>query len=478
MFGYWDNYNEESETLDVLKRYHNMIIKRNHSFFDLYEYECIIDFFTEQYNYKDALDAVCHAIRQHPKASSMKLRYAQLLIETGRPGKALGIIKVIGDIEFQNFELYLAKGIALNITGKHKEAETSFEKALKLCADGKDEVAYEIAQSFMQLEMNSLAIKYLLLANHFNPDNILAVYDLAMNYEKLDKPQKSIFYYQKYLDLDPFAEHVWSNLGLIYSDLGNISKAEESFDYAIAIDPHYIPAYFYKAEMLAMNDNLCKAVKVYTELLAEDSSNTKAMCEMGYCYQQIGNFSEALKVYRHVLEVNRDCAEAWFGIGSIYLRQRKYLLSISMIKKATSIQPANADYWFLLGKVYSSAHKFNKAIIAYTTASELNPYDYDTWMTCAQLLFRKKRILEATLMLTQLHQYNRNDSLINYRLAAYHAYQGELSMAQYYLKQGLAINYQEYANMFRQFPKTQSINVFRQIIDHHPHHELLRKNSN
>lgn len=465
MFSDWDNYDDDFETLELLKRYQEMIIRNSHCFFDLCEYECIIDYFRDQYNYREAVDAVCRAIKQHPEASSMRLRYSQLLLETGKPGKALSVLKSIEIVENHNFEMHLAKGLALNVTGKCDEAESSFQSALMMCVEDKDEVAYEIAQSYLQFEMNELALKYLQIATRNNPSNILALYDLASTYLKIDRPQRSIFYYQKYLDLDPFAEHVWDNLGLVFESVGNKEKAEESFDFALAVNPQYIPAYFNKAEMLLRNNELCRAVTVYEELLAQDNSNTKAMCEMGYCFHQMGLYPEALDFYRQALVVTTECSEAWLGLGSVYLSIGKHILSINMIKKAVLLQPENADYWFMLGKAYSSARKLNKAILAFTKASELNPYDYDTWIMCAQLLFKKRRITEAISMLQQLLECNNDDPVIHYRLAAYCAYQGDLSAAQMYLKQGLRLNYQEHTEMFRLFPKTRTLQLFRQIID-------------
>jgi len=66
MFADWDNYQEDDETLEVVRRYRDMLVTKNHSYFDLYEFEFIIDFFIEQFNFKDAFDAVRHALSSTP----------------------------------------------------------------------------------------------------------------------------------------------------------------------------------------------------------------------------------------------------------------------------------------------------------------------------------------------------------------------------------------------------------------------------
>jgi tetratricopeptide (TPR) repeat protein len=479
MFDDWDDFYEDYETLDLLKRYHSMVDGRDKVFFDLYEYECIIDYYSDRYNFKEAIIAVCNAIRQHPDDSSVKLKYVQLLIETCRPGKALSIIKSIGEAESDNCELFLAKGIALNMTGKYPEARSSFNKALKICDEFKDEVAYSIAQSYMQNGLYSVAEKYLLMAYHHNNDNILVLYDLGVNYEKLENPGASVQYYEKYLNLDPFAEHVWNNLGLIYTQLGDLDMARDSFDYALAINPQFLPGYFCKADMLVLNNHVDDAIDVYRELLKEDPSNTRALCEMGKCYIQLDDYDEALRIYKHTLTIADDCSDAWYGTGIIYFRQGRNNLSVTTLKRAINIDPENPEYWFMLGEVYYRTRKLNKAISAYSMVSQLNPQDTEAKMACAHILFRKKRIAEAISMLVYLYQIDPDNAVISYRLAAYYAYNNELVEAQRYLKKGLVLNFREHAEMFRHFPKTKSLFVFRLIIENHlRQHDSLIKSSN
>ncbi|HJZ40287.1 MAG TPA: tetratricopeptide repeat protein [Bacteroidales bacterium] len=467
MFSDWDNFYEDDETLDVLKRYREMVDQNISMFFDLYEYECIIDYYIDKFNFKDAFHAIGFAIKQHPHSSALKLKYIQLLIENGKPGKALGIIRCIQDAESTNYELFLAKGIALNLTGKFNEAQSEFRKALQLCTENRDELAYSIAQSFIQIDKSVQAVKYLQLAFEYNQDNLLVLYDLAMNYERLDFPEKGILYYKKYLDLDPFAEHVWNNLGLLYSSLDDFEHACEAFDFATAINIHYFSAYFNKADLFFYRNDMPGAIQVYREVLAQDVTNTRALCDLGNCYEENGNYEEALRSFKSAILIAQDCADAWFGKGMVYFRQKRYRLSISCFKKTVSIQSDNSDYWFMLGEAFSRSRRLDQAIDAYSRASSLNPLDYEAWMACAQVLFRKKRVGEAIGLLAQLYQYNHENPTINYRLAAYHAYQQDYMNAIKYFERGLKLNYHEHHEMFKLFPKTKSVPVFWNLLENH-----------
>jgi tetratricopeptide (TPR) repeat protein len=380
-----------------------------------------------------------------------------------KPGKALQSSERSGR-RSRKFRA-LAKGIVPNLTGKFNEAQSE-QKALQLCTENRDDVAYSIAQSFIQINKPLQAVKYLQLACEFNPENLLVLYDLALNYEKIDCPEKSIQYYQKYIDLDPFAEHVWNNLGLLYSSLDDFVNACEAFDFAIAINQNYYTAYFNKADLYFYKNDLPGAILVYRELLSQDATNTRALCDLGNCYEENGNFEEALRTFKHAILLASDCADAWFGKGMVYFRQKRYRLSISCFK-TVSLQTDNSDYWFMLGEAFARSRRLDQAIDAYSTASSLNPLDYEAWMACAQALFRKKKVGEAISMLAQLYQFNHTNPTINYRLAAYHAYQQDYMNATKYFERGLKLNYHEHQEMFKLFPKTKAVPVFWNIIKNH-----------
>jgi tetratricopeptide (TPR) repeat protein len=467
MYKNWDDNFEEDDALDVVNRYKQMILHNNPCFFDLYEFESIIDYFIDQFSYKDAITAVNHALQQHPYASSIKLKHSQLLIDTGKPGRALGILRSIYRYESLNYEYYLARGVALNLTGKIKDAITDFEKAFHLCTENREEVAYTISQSFVQIEKYNYAIRYLLMACTHNPDNLLVLYDLALNYERIECLDKSIEYYKKYLEIDPFAEHVWNNLGLLYTSTKDIHNASMAFDFAIAINPNYYTAFFNKADLYVLQHDLIAAVEVYKDLLGQDGSNTRALCEMGNCFEEDGRYAEALKSYEKAILISEDCADAWFGKSMVYYKQKKYRTSLASLKKAISIQPANSDFWFMLGEIFSRLRKFDQAIVAFSRASELNPLDFEAFMACAQVLFRKRRIGKAIEMLLQLYHHNHENPTLNYRLAAYYAYQDEFQSACSYFEKGLRLSFHEHQEMFRMFPKTRSFHGFLALLENH-----------
>ncbi len=199
----------------------------------------------------------------------------------------------------------------------------------------------------------------------------------------------------------------------------------------------------------------------------QDNSNTKALSDLGNCHEESGNYLEALKAYNRAITISCDCSDAWFGRGMVYFRQKKYRPSIASFKKAVGFQPANSDYWFMLGEAFSRYRKLDQAIHAYSKAAELNPLILKHGWPVPRYYSVKKRIGEAINMLIRLYQHNHENPTINYRLAAYHAYQLDFANANKYFEKGLRLNYPEHHDMFRQFPKTKAITGFRTLIEEH-----------
>lgn len=465
MFADWEDYSGDNEELELVKRYSDFIDNGRVGFFDTDEYEFIIDHFISEYNYRDALSAISLAISQHPLSVSIRLRHVQILIETGKPAKALRIIRRIEDLEQYNYQIYLFKGISLVLTGKLSEAENNFAMAVKLSGDNRDDAAYSIAQSFLQVDMYEEAIDYLLLSYEANSTNYMTVYELAQCYNRTGLYEKSIQYYCKYIDIDPYAENVWNNLGLVYSKNEEYERAREAFDFAIAINPNFYSAYLNKAEVFVSSGDFDSAVQLYYSITDMDPENLKAISALADCYQEMGDYQMALDNYERALSIFSGYSDALYGKAVVLFKMKKFAQAVSSMKKALEIEPENSDYWFLLAELYTRQKKINPALEAYKKAVRINPRDHEAWLACAQLLFRRKRLDDAIEWLCLSYDHISHNATVNFRLAAYYTYRKNFEEAGKYFEIGLSLNHNEYREMFRLFPKTKEYDFFYNLIE-------------
>jgi len=442
----------DDNIFESVSRFEDMVNRNGTCYFDVHEYENIANYYIDQHNFQNAIKAIEKGLRQHPQSSSLKLRMAEIFIRNGKPSKGLYYIREVEPVENSNNELYLLKGEALNILGRKEEAHNAFDKAISLTSDGKDEIIFSIACSYLNTRHYKLAIKYLWLAHEINPRNLMVIHELALAYEKTDIPDKSIEYYQKYLEIDPYAEHVWLSLGMAYAMTEQYEKAIEAYDYAVAIYPDYISAYFSKANIFAGLERYEEAIEVYDQILDLEPDNLQAYLYTGECYEKLEQFRSAIQCYRKAIRLDHHCSDAWYGMGMAYYNMGENTISLGFLKKANETDPENPDYWFMLGEVYQKLGRFENSAESYSHAVELDPNDYLAWLSYAEMLFAENRVPEAIIILNKAFEYNKEIATLNYYLGIYYLYDGQPKPAHLYFERGLLLNYDEHREIADTFP--------------------------
>jgi tetratricopeptide (TPR) repeat protein len=441
---------EEKDIFGIIARYQDMLNHQRSCFFDLFEFEDIIDYYIENEEYSDAQEASKIALKQYPFSTSLKLRYAKTLCEKNKISSAFGILKEIEGVESYNSELYLLKGNLLHKSGKQEEAIKEYDKAIRLACENRDELVFSVARSFIDSGKEDLAIKYLLLAHELNDNNLLVLYELASCFEHIGDHDRTIEFLQKFLEIDPFAENIWYNIGVSYSNLEQFEKAIEALDYALVLNEKYISAYHSKAEIYYNSGNYEEAVSVYRDLLLMDADNVRYFCCIGNCYEKAGDSDQALEYFKEAKRIDNRFPDAWYGMAAVYKNMGKLHHSLMNIRKAIKLEPENAFYWFFLGVVYSGMHSNENALKAFSKAIEIDPSDYEAWLAYAKIYYEENRITDAIEVLNRAYQYNYDISTVNYQLAAYHTLARHYSDAARYFEKGLSLNYSEHHDYLNQ----------------------------
>ncbi len=459
-----ESYFEEEGILQSISRFEEMISGKGVYYFDVYEFENIIDYYLDQHNFSVAQSAIERGLMQHPYSSSIKIRLAQVYIQNGKPSKGLSYLREIEPVEISNCDFFLLKGTALNVLGKKELAHVAFDKAIQLAYEDKDEIIYSIALSYLNTRCYNFALRYLKLSLEVNPSNLMVLQELALVYEKLDRFKESIVYYKKYLEIEPFAEHIWFSLGMAYSSIEKHKKAIEAYDFAIAICPDYISAYFSKANTLVNSNQYKEAIQTYQEIIYIEPDNVQAFTYIGECYEKLDMIKRSVYFYKKAVEIDPEFGDAWFGLGMSYFEMEKYSFSLEFLIRANVLDPENPEYWYMMGEVYRKLNILDKSVESFNRAVELDPNDYEAWLSHADIFFMENKLNHAISILNKAYQFNQDISTINYNLAAYYLYDNQPQLAYKFFEKGLAINYGEHSALLLRFPIASNNETISQLI--------------
>lgn len=452
----FEDYFGDKDIFQIINRYKEMMESNTPCFFDVCDYEDIIDFYIDQENLTRAIEAAKVGIKNFPFATSLKLKYAKILDEKGLTGKAMAVISEIENHESFNHEFHLVKGNSLVRQGNHKEAYKEFDQAIRLCCANRDELVYEISLSFLNSGNENIALKYLLLAHEINEKNLLVIYELASCYEGMERWEDAIFYYEKFLDLEPFSENIWYSIGHSFSKIEKDEKAIEAYDYALALNPCYNSAVFAKGELLARQGKYKESIELYSEVIDYDATNLKAICFIGDCYNKMGQTSIALDYFRKAKAIDRSYPKTWYGIALVYKNLNKYNICLINLQKAIKLDKTNADYWFLLGIIYREINQKAGAIDAFEQATKFDPMNIDAWLAYADILHENKKTQDAIELLTKAYQFNYDISAVNYKLAVYYTFNNQYLLAKEYFEKGLVLNYKEHSKYLNEVLRSEN----------------------
>lgn len=432
-------YREDDHSL--VKRYEKMRREKTRSFFDVHEFENIIDYYLEMNRLVKASIAVKCGLTQHPGSVSIQIRKANLLIDKGKYQQALNLLSRFSVIEPSNYEIFISIGTALNLLGKTSNAIRNFDHALSLDPDDKDEVASLIGFSLQEEGSFDKAVRYFKMAYELNPSRKSYLYEMAFCYDQLGNTKEAILSYEEFLNYRPFNDLGWYNLGVAYSRAENLKNALDAFDYAIALNESNSSAIFNKANILVSMKKYETAIETFKEFLQLENDDLKGLLYLAECYENLGDEQMALHYYSKARKVDPESPELLFGMGMLELKKDNLKDSREYFRKALTFDNENPDFWYALAKTYELQNNKLNAIETVLKAIHFDSYEKDYWLLAARLYSETGALNESVKALKRSLTFLPDEPSIQYQLAIYYFLSNKSSKAYTHFEKGLKKNY-------------------------------------
>lgn len=280
------------------------------------EYEYIIDKYIDLFNDPMARFAAEMGFGVYPYSSALLVKYCDALVVGKELGKALLVLDEYKDSFPPNSDIYLSYSRVYIGMKDLENARRYYNMAIEVETAPEDicDSIHTLAQDCMEVELYDEALFYLdrtaELTSVWNlkhnetekPENMASYYfDYAFCSEKMGKEDKAVELYQKCLDIDPFNDIVWHNLGIIYSKKSQHKKAYEAFDYAIALNPKNVNALFNMGQ-LCLECNLYDLAQSNFEACCKlEKDNPDAIAALALTYFLKEDLNQAEILYRKAL---------------------------------------------------------------------------------------------------------------------------------------------------------------------------------
>ncbi|HIB76205.1 MAG TPA: tetratricopeptide repeat protein [Flavobacteriales bacterium] len=380
MFEEENHMNRESGIDDLIKRYERMVESGENRYFDIEEFEMLIENYLGDGGVEKAQNVLHYASSLFPESLNLQLREAQIMAGLGSHMKAIPRLKTLLAFEPNNEEIYLTLASIYSNLFDHSKAIKYFKQALKLSdKELKSEIRIDIALEYENLGEWKTAIQILEKALDYDVSNESALFELAFCYDKINDIKSAVNFFEKYLDENPYSVIGWYNLGNSFHRFGSLKKAVDAYDFAIAIDPKYARAYTQKAEALITLENYAEALETYRDSLQMDKATPHTYCCMGECYERLEDYIEAENFYKKSLDIDSDFTDAYVGLGVLADLQSEATMAVRFFEQAVLLEPNHTDFRLLLAAALIKLAKPQDAEEQYATIINKEPNNSEAW---------------------------------------------------------------------------------------------------
>ena len=362
-----------------------MLKTNNIYFFDLVEFEEIIVHYLDTGKIALAKKAIKLGLEQHPESIDLKLLMVEAYLTENEIDKASKLLKRIEVIAPRNEEVFIQKATINSKKGFHKEAIIDLEKALSLTGD-KIDVWSLMGMEFLYLEDFKNARINFAYCIEADFEDYSALYNIVYCFDMQKQHVEAVKYLISYIDINPYCEVAWHQLGRQHFVLESYKEALIAFDYAVLIDESFVGGYLEKAKTLEQLGNYQDAIDNYLITIELDDPTAYVNIRVGECYEKLNKLDAAVSYYKKAVHEDPFLDKGWILLTNLYFEQENYQKAAHYIAKALKIDEENTLYWRRYSEINLKLSFFEEAVVGFKNCLRLGDTSIEIYMGLTDVL--------------------------------------------------------------------------------------------
>ncbi len=444
---------DRNDQHSCVERYEAMLHRNDRYFFDVEEFEMIIEHYLEQNDLRKARAVLDYAKVQHPGALDLMFCEAHVLMNMGKLNRALEVLDGIAKVEPYNEDVHLHKAGIHSQLRNYRRAIEHYKRALELAEEGLDDILLDLAFEYENIEAFDQSIECLMRALEINPENEAVLYELAYCYDLADAHQASVAYFREFTNEHPYSFVGWYNLGNALARLERLEESNEALELCLAIEEGFTSAYFSKARNLLVMGNYEAAIECYRETIEQDGPQAITFSYIGECFEKMERFEQALIHYDQALALDPNWTDAWIGRGVVKDMQGRTQEAVKDLEVATRLAPENGDAWYYQANTLARAKRYEEALAAFVRLNTLEPGNLEGWLDHADLMLELKGPEMALRKLRDGELVHKLDPRYRYRLVSYLLRCGMQQQALLDLEEALMADHGAHVQLLEHYPQ-------------------------
>lgn len=390
-------YRQDREEIKaLLQQFDNLKTGKPNSFLEEDSFERIIDYFDENEQLSQALEAAGYGSNQYPYSSLLLLKKADLLIALKRYKEALLILDQAELLDSKDTNLYILKTDAYLALDQQQRAAAVLEAAIEdFTGEERVDLLFELADVYDDYENFEKVFDCLKMILEQEPNNEEALYKICFWTDFTGRNEEGIRLHQKIIEEFPYNELAWFNLAASYQGLKLYEKAIDAYQYAVAIDEKFDYALRNMGDAFIRLRRYKDAVEVLEKVLELARPEDVIYEAIGHCYDKMGNYAQARFNYRKASHLNNDDSQLNYKIACTYMNERQWESAIKNLEIALRIHRMQPEYNLAMGQCYMQLDKLDDAITYFGNVVRVRPKNLNGWTELLKCLYKAEMFEEA-----------------------------------------------------------------------------------
>jgi tetratricopeptide (TPR) repeat protein len=166
----------------------------------------------------------------------------------------------------------------------------------------------------------------------------------------------------------------YNNLANALARQGQVDRAIESYQLALALEPTSVVTHFNLGNALLKKGDLKAAARHFQEAIRLGPEFPEAYGNAANVMVELGDLEGAIEILRKAVAADPRRAEGYYYLGTALGKQGQLAEAVEYLSKAIAIQPDYPEAYHHLGMVLAAQDRLDKAVAAFQTAVELDPH--------------------------------------------------------------------------------------------------------
>ncbi|XP_051153981.1 Bardet-Biedl syndrome 4 protein isoform X2 [Leptopilina boulardi] len=290
----------------------------------------------------------------------------------------------------------------LFLLGRHEQAVENFTEVIEKMRNPDWETHHNLGECYIKLNHPEDAIKHLKTAIELTKNEVPYL-TLAKLYVSQNRITDAVGIYLAASKIVPENEEIITELGRLYLELGETSRAVQYFESALLHSFRFPKALLPLGFLKQMNEDYDAALTHYKNASQSIPESWSVWNNIGMCFFGKQKYVAAISCLKRAHYLNPLALPPACNLGTVFLTTGQPASAATYLCAAVSASPKNAMPYLLLGLALKQMNDLEGSVGALKKAHSLSPQDPLVLINYAVVLHLLDKVKEVKDILTELN---------------------------------------------------------------------------